>query len=203
MTTYLLVGSIGAMDTRDQLLQTAREQIQRKGYNGFSYADLANAVGIRKASIHHHFPTKENLGTAVAVQYRHDFMSALQSIESSKQNYVKKLKAYIQLFRQTLEQDHKVCLCIMLAANHDSLPDTVRAEVKGFFQENEKWLTQLLLQGKKAGDFEFKAKATEIAKSILSALEGAMVIAESMDDPGRLASVTPWILSSVEKRQVT
>ena len=188
------------MDTKDQLLQTAREQIQLKGYNGFSYADLAKAVGIRKASIHHHFPTKENLGKEVAVQYRHDFMSALRSIENEKLNNTKKLEAYIQLFRQTLEKDHKVCLCIMLAANHESLPHTVRAEVKKFFKDNEAWLTRLLLKGQEAGDFEFSSDAAEIAKSILSALEGAMVIAESMGDPDRLAAITPWILSSVKKR---
>lgn len=188
------------MDTKDQLLSAAREQIQRKGYNGFSYADLANAVGIRKASIHHHFPTKANLGKEVAIQYRHDFMTALRFIEAEKTNNFKKLKSYIQLFRKTLEQDHKVCLCIMLAADHETLPENVRAEVKQFFQENEVWLTRLLLQGQEAGEFDLRAGASEMAKSILSALEGAMVIAESLGDPERLGSISRWILSSIEKR---
>ena len=190
------------METREQILSVALEQIQRKGYNGFSYADIAEAVGIRKASIHHHFATKADLGKEVTVQYRHDFKTTLSSIEGGKVSNIQKLEAYINLFRQTLEQDHKVCLGIMLAATHEILPDGVRTEVKKFFQDNEVWLTRLLRKGQEVGDFEFKADPSEVAISILSVLEGAMVIAESLEDPGRLGAATKWVLSSVEKRQI-
>jgi len=187
------------MDTRSKLLASARDQIQRKGYNGFSYADLADEVGIRKASIHHHFSTKADLGREVAIQYRQDFMAALRSIESGKSNSFKKLEAYIQLFRHTLEKDHKVCLCIMLAAEHEALSDKIKNEVKAFFKENEVWLAQLFFEGQSEGEFTLMSTPAETAKLVLSALEGAMLIAESMDDLTRLESISQWILSSVKK----
>lgn len=187
------------MDTRSKLLSSARDQIQRKGYNGFSYADLANEIGIRKASIHHHFSTKADLGREVAIEYRHDFMAALRTIESRKTSNVKKLEAYIQLFRHTLEKDHKVCLCAMLAADHDSLSDLIKMEVKTFFDENETWLTQLLERGQENNEFTLMSSPGETAKLILSALEGAMIIAESMKDTNRLESISQWILSTIKK----
>lgn len=190
------------MNTKDRLLAVAREQIQRKGYNGFSYADLAEEVGIRKASIHHHFATKADLGREVASQYHLEFMAALEAIENKKKSHRDKLKAYIQLFRKTLEQDHKVCLCIMLAANHETLPDAVRIEVTKFFKDNEIWLEKLLRAGEHGGEFELHSSAKEVAKSILSTLEGAMVIAESMGDGSRLKDVSQWIIRSVEKKQI-
>ncbi len=188
------------MSTKERLLSAAREQIQLKGYNGFSCAYLSHAVGIQKASIHHHFPTKESLVKEVSIQYRHDFMAALRSIEGKKISSIKKLEAYIQLFRKTLEQDRRVCLCIMLAADHEGLPDSVRAEVKVFFQKNEEWLAQLLKEGQEIGDFELNSEPSELAKFILSSLEGAMVIAESMGDSDRLGTIAQWILSNVEKK---
>lgn len=187
------------MTTKEKILLAAREQIQHKGYNGFSYADLAIAVGIRKASIHHHFPTKAMLAEEVAAKYRHDFMAALQVIETGRTTRIKQLESYIHLFRKTLEEDRKVCLCIMLASNSETLPDAVRMEVRTFFQDNEAWLTRLLTKGQKEGDFELKSEASQISKSIISALEGAMVIAESVGDPSRLLAITHWILSSLEK----
>lgn len=187
------------MDTRSKLLQTARSQIQLKGYNGFSYADLANEVGIRKASIHHHFSTKADLGREVAIEYRQDFMAALRTISASKKTSFKKLEAYIQLFRHTLEIDHKVCLCIMLAADHEALPSSVINEVKQFFEENEVWLTALLKKGVEEGEFVVHSSPAETAKLILSALEGAMVIAESMGELSRLESISQWILLTLKK----
>jgi len=187
------------MDTRSQLLATARDQIQRKGYHGFSYADLANEVGIRKASIHHHFPTKADLGREVTIEYCQDFMAELRVIDSSKKTELKKLETYIQLFRHTLEKDHKVCLCIMLASDNESLPDDIISEVKKFFNENEIWLAKLLKQGQTNNKFEFSSSPSDTAKLILSALEGAMIIAESMDDLSRLESISKWILSTIKK----
>ena len=187
------------MDTRSKLLASARQQIQRKGYNGFSYADLANDVGIRKASIHHHFSTKSDLGREVAMEYRHDFMAALKSIMARHDSSYKKLEAYIKLFRHTLEKDRKICLCIMLAAEHESLSDPVIKEVSQFFMDNERWLTGLLEKGLAEDEFSFSGAPLDTAKLILSALEGAMVIAESMSDLGRLETVSEWILSTVKK----
>lgn len=188
------------MDRRTEILQTAREQIQRKGYNGFSYADIANAVGIRKASIHHHFATKADLGKAVAMQYSDDFLAMLDQIAAQDNHVIDKLKAYIELFKTTLERDNKVCLCMMLAADQETLPDTVKGEVAQFFTANEQWLTELLHKGQQDKQIHLSVEAQFAAASIFSALEGAMIIAEPMNDTKRLQAVSDWIVSSLQVR---
>ena len=58
-----------ALGTREALIRTAEQLMRTRGYSAFSYADLSESVGIRKASIHHHFPTKEDLGKALVEEY--------------------------------------------------------------------------------------------------------------------------------------
>ena len=62
-----------AQDTKSALLAEAEVLIRTQGYAAFSYADLSERVGIRKASIHHHFPTKELLGAALIDAYLERF----------------------------------------------------------------------------------------------------------------------------------
>jgi len=49
-------------DTAERILDIAQDLIQRRGFNAFSYHDIAAPMGIRKASIHYHFPSKADLG---------------------------------------------------------------------------------------------------------------------------------------------
>lgn len=186
------------MDRREQLIQAARGQIQRKGYNGFSYADLADEVGIRKASIHHHFATKADLGCAVANQYRQDFDQALQLINGSQRSALDQLWDYMGLYRKTLLEDHKICLCMMLASDRDALPETIRAEVARFFAANEQWLSQLLTRGQAAGELSLNDTAEHTAMAILATLEGAMVVSQSMNAPQKFDAVCQWLIASLK-----
>lgn len=53
------------MSTREHILDKALELFTDKGYEGASMDDIAQAVGIRKASLYAHFSGKESLFTAV------------------------------------------------------------------------------------------------------------------------------------------
>src|SRR5438552_9052482 len=104
-------------DTRDEILDVAQRLIQARGFSGFSYADIATKVGIRKASIHHHFPTKGALGTKLMVRYRRVFGEALARIDAADVDARARLRHYAELFADVLRDGHRMCMCGMLAAD--------------------------------------------------------------------------------------
>src|SRR3712207_26318 len=100
-------------ETAAQILDLAQELVQLRGYNAFSYRDIAEQVGIQTASIHYHFPTKAHLGRALVVRYRERFLAALSQIDATTTDPKLKLKRYIELYKQTLSSKGKLCLCGM------------------------------------------------------------------------------------------
>ena len=170
--------------TSDRVLDIAQRLVQTRGYNGFSFRDIAAEIGIKSASIHYHYPSKADLGVALVSRYRLTFAGELDEISARNLEAPKSLKCFVALFRRTLE-DRRLCLCGMLGAEKDSLPTAVNSEVKAFFGLCEDWLVKILKQGRKAGEIDFRGNARGVADQFLALLEGAMVIARSLNDPDR------------------
>jgi TetR/AcrR family transcriptional regulator, transcriptional repressor for nem operon len=183
--------------TATQILDVAQELAQTRGYNAFSYRDLAERVGIRSASIHHHFPGKSDLAMAIVARYREKFGAALRDIRERNGDAGAQLEAYVDLFRQTLEQDGRLCLCGMFAAELSSLPEDVRDEVRAFFAENERWLMRTLDAGRRKGELQFAGAPNEAAAMILDALEGALLTARALGSVSRFVRSSRWLLRSV------
>ncbi len=166
------------MDTRDSILSCAQKLVQQRGYNGFSYADIAEEVGIRKASLHHHFATKTDLGLALIDKYTLEFDQALQNIELAKIKADTMLARFVALYRSTLE-NNRMCLCGMLATEAMTLDAALLPKLKHFFDRNTGWLTTLLLAGEGEGRFQFDGQAADHANAFLAALQGALMMARS------------------------
>ena len=170
-------------DVKERLVGVAQSLIQKQGYNGFSYRDIAVEVGIRSASIHYHFPTKADLGAAVAARYTDRFMEMLAAAEEETTDVFRVLSFYASLFKETLANDGRMCLCGILGAEAASLPTSVTAEVKRFFAVNLEWLTRLFSRGSEIGGVESADRPATEAALFLATLEGAMVLAKGIDDP--------------------
>ncbi len=134
--------------TSEQILDVAQALIVGGGYNGFSYADIADAVGIRKASIHHHFPTKAELVAALVDRYRQQTASGLKALQAQSPGPADQLRSYVN-FWQTCIQDATlpVCVCAMLAGEMPMLPEEVAARVRAHFHDLAGWLTSVLQAG--------------------------------------------------------
>lgn len=170
-------------DVKSQVIEVAQASIQKLGYNGFSYRDIATKVGIRSASIHYHFPTKENLGAAAAARYTERFMERLAIAAESETDIPKLLSFYVSLFRETLERDGRMCLCGMLGAEISSLPDLVVLEVRKFFAQNLAWLSSVF-SGHPMVAKDGNPKQAEIeAASFMASLEGALILAKGLGEP--------------------
>src|SRR5580693_6206127 len=180
-----------------EILDIAQELIQSRGYNGFSFGDLAERLGVKTPAIHYHFATKEDLARSLMTRYRQRLHASLDKIDESGPSPRRALERFIQLFHATLKPDHRLCLCGMLATELTTLPTSVQTEVRVFFEDNEKWLAQVLGEGRKAKVLEFEGSSAAAARCIYAALHGAMLSAHTFADPSRLATAGRWILDAL------
>lgn len=191
---------MAAPTTAGRILDLAEGLIQRRGYEAYSYADIADALQIRKASIHYHFQSKGELTRAVAARYRAAFAATLNGLQSECPDPSTRLMRYVRLFRDALRDGDHMCLYGMLASDSATLPEPVRAEVNGFFDDQEAWLTALLREGRTAGVFEFEGKAEDAAGALLAGLEGAMLVARSRRDVKYFAAVALRLVGALTSR---
>src|SRR5579864_1666918 len=162
--------------TAARALDVAEKLIQTRGYNGFSYADIAGELGITKATLHFHYATKERLGVRIIDRYRERFLEALGGIGNPTLTFPEQLVAYTKLYADTL-RGQRMCLCGMLAAEYETLPSSMQEALRSFFDANEEWLAGLLTAGRKAGAFTFRGPPSQAARALTATLEGAMLLA--------------------------
>jgi TetR/AcrR family transcriptional repressor of nem operon len=177
-----LIGNM-KMTKKEALLKAAEDKVRQGGYSNFSFRELANEVGIKSASVHYHFPTKADLGAELAHQYTNSFLAALGSPVNIKASGINPIDVYTQLFRSALITDDKMCLCGLLGAQSESLPDKVRLEVKRFFNKNLAWLTV-------AHTANGEHDPAQAAVVTISLLEGAMMISKALNDHSYFETVT-------------
>ncbi len=185
-----------ATGTPQRILDVAERLVQTRGFNGFSYANVASELSVTNASLHYHFPTKAELGEALIARYTERFMAELERIEAGVPDAPGRLAAYADLYSDVLRGE-RMCLCGILAAEYQTLPTLMCAAVIRFFDENEVWLERVLIGGRAEGSLSFDGEPREIARSILSALEGAMLIARPYDDLERFQSDARRLLTGI------
>jgi len=180
-------------DTATRILEVAERLVQIQGFNAFSYAHVAAELRIRKASLHHHFPTKEALGKALVARYHQNFVEALAEIQRDSTDAVTRLKRYAQLYTQVLRKQ-RMCLCGVLAADFETLPRPMRDRVVGFFKANEAWLSRVLEEGRKSRELQFNGPASATAAFLVSSLEGAMLVARSYGRASRFEAIVKKLI---------
>jgi TetR/AcrR family transcriptional regulator, transcriptional repressor for nem operon len=181
------------------ILDAAERLAQTRGYNGFSYADIAVQLGVTKAALHYHFPSKAALGSALIARYHRTFVAALADIDNHTRQPRKKLQQYVDLYNSVLNNE-RMCLCGMLAAEYATLPEPMQRGLKLFFDINEHWLANVLTNGVHSGAFRFKESAQQRAQLLLGALEGAMLVARSYGNPRRFKSAAAAALADLGGR---
>jgi TetR/AcrR family transcriptional repressor of nem operon len=171
--------------TFDDILACARSLIATGGYNGFSYADIAEVVGIRKASIHHHFPSKVDLVKTLIGRYREETAHGLTHLEQTNPDPQEQLRAYIQFWTTCIaDGSMPFCVCALLASELPILPDEVALEVRGYFRLLSGWLTSVLERGMQQGLVMLAQEPRIEAEAFMATVHGAMLSARAYGDPG-------------------
>ncbi|UXH76757.1 TetR/AcrR family transcriptional regulator [Roseateles amylovorans] len=179
-----------------EIVAHTRALLVAGGYNSFSYADLAERVGITKPSIHHHFPSKAVLVQTVVAQYREDARNGLAGLVQQLDDPLSELNAYAGYWSACIQSgEHPFCICAMLVTELPTVPDEVAAEVRGHFEDLTTWLASVFTRGAAAGQFHLPNSATISARGFMAVVHGAMLVARALGDPAAFATIVqPAIL---------
>jgi len=192
----------GDPDIATRILDVAERLAQVRGFNGFSYADIAAELGITKAALHYHFASKADLGEALIDRYAARFSDALAAIDAAASAPPAKLRGYAELYADVL-RNQRMCLCGMLAAEYPTLPGAMRASVVSFFDDNETWLQQVLEEGRGDGSLQFSGSTRDVARMIISCLEGAMLVTRPYGDIPRFQDAAANLVAGLTSQTAT
>jgi TetR/AcrR family transcriptional repressor of nem operon len=183
-------------DTASRILDVAERLVQSRGFNAFSYADVASELAVTKASLHYHYPGKAELGEALIARYAQRFGEALTAIDAQGGDAAARLAAYAAIYGDVLRSE-RMCLCGMLAADYETLPPPMQEAVIRFFDENTAWLAGVIEQGVQEGTLRPSGSPEEAAQALLGGLEGAMLVARPYGDVKRFEAAAAGLLRSV------
>ena len=174
------------MSTTERIVDVGRHLITMRGYNGFSFADIAETVGIRKASVHHHFPAKSDLALAVIEQSRSAIRERADAFNGGALGAAEALRGYTDYWERCIgDGSASFCLAAVLAAEMPSLPPPIAGAVRAHFSELATWLVAVLALGRQQGTFDFAGPPEEEAERFMAAVYGAMLSARVFADPER------------------
>jgi len=176
--------------TSDEIVACARTLIASGGYNGFSYADIADVVGIRKASIHHHFPSKADLVQTLVGRYREAAEEGIGQLEAGISAPLEQLRAYIGYWKACIgDASAPFCVCALLASEMPILPEAVALEIRLYFRFLSGWLTSVLERGVQQGALVLRNAPRVEAEAFMATVHGAMLSARAYGDTGIFATV--------------
>lgn len=187
-------------ETAERILETATELIQTRGYSAFSYHDIAERLGIRKASIHYHFPGKADLGKAVIARYRDTFRVLLDAILADPEiGTLEALQRYFEPFRLVVHRRDRVCLCAALAGEILAMPEEMQVAVQDFFTTHQRWIEAILARGLARGDIALRTEPALTARMIFSSLQGAVLVCRAIHDADQFEDAIAAIMAGLAK----
>ncbi|MBB5376420.1 TetR/AcrR family transcriptional repressor of nem operon [Deinococcus metalli] len=187
----------GHLTTRDRILDVAQHLVQQRGFSSVAYRDISTALGIRNASIHHHFPSKTDLGTALVQRYRARTEALLAHLSAAEPSPYQRLLQYLTAYQDVVRDDGRICLCAQLVAEDCVLPSAVQHEVGAFFALSEDWLTRTLDEGQRLGEVQCPDSPADTAVGLLATIEGAMLLARAARSPQRFEHLTQRALAAL------
>lgn len=186
--------------TSDDILDCAQTLIMKGGYNGFSYADIAAVVGIRKASIHHHFPSKADLVRALISRYRADAREGFAKVETMTSDPHEQLQLYVGYWQKCLRDGTApICVCALLAGELPVLPPEIATEVRLHFQTLSNFLTGILGRGSDSGTLHLSDTPSVEAEAFMATVHGGMLSARVGGDPKLFGTITGALLARLAR----
>ena len=182
-------------NTAQEILNCARSLIVSGGYNGFSYADISKVVGVRNATIHHHFPSKSILVRTLIINYREQVQLGMAELARNVPEPVEQLRAYIQYWESCIaDATAPFCVCALLATQLPILPEEIALEVRAHFRSLSAWLTSVLERGAAHSNIQLTTSANIEAESFMATVHGAMLSARAYNDAKIFSVITQPLL---------
>jgi len=183
--------------TKTALLDSAEHAARTRGIDGFSFADLALDVGIRKPSIHYHFATKDALTLALMQRYHVNMAVTCADIDRAQTTGGARIAALVGVYREALDGGKSLCLCVALSASRESLPAAVITQIGHYRQMVIAWLAEAFAAGQSDGSIMDLRDPLDEAAATLSLLEGAQLGARAAQDVAVFDAATRLLLARV------
>lgn len=184
--------------TSDNILRCAQALIVAGGYNGFSYADIGKVIGIRNASIHHHFPSKAELVRTLVARYRGEAENGIAELERHVPDPVGQLRAYTGYWEACIgEVASSFCVCALLASEMPILPEEIALEVRAHFRALSAWLSSVFERGARQGSLTLVQPPKVEAELFMATVHGAMLSARAYGDPKMFSAIVNPLLARV------
>lgn len=163
-------------DTKAKIIELTRNLVQERGYNAFSYQDLAQEMGIRKASIHYHFPAKADLGAALLADYTQRFQIWSERPGVHDGTPKEKLDGFFQIYKTMVMNCSKICPVGIFSTDFNTLPEQLQQALHDLIGIQRDWLTELVEQGQKEGAFLNDGDPKDLVSLIQAAIQGGVQI---------------------------
>ena len=186
------------METRVHLLTTAERAVRARGFDAVSYADLAAEVGIRKASIHYHFPKKADLAAALIRDYAERLASERVRLAQAATGGAA-IRGLIALYRAALDEGRQLCLCVAFAAGRNSLDARVQGQLVQFHSDSVEWLKDAFRRAREDGSLKRVSGPADEARAALALLEGAQIMARAAEDAAVFDAATKALSKRIKE----
>ena len=187
-------------DTRTEILDVSAEMLRSRSFNSFSYQDISQQVGIRKASIHYHFPTKEDLGLALLERFLEEVSGWASGLVH--ESPVEKLDAYLLFTTKMIQDEKQICAFGVLGTEFWTLPAAMQEAFRNFQARRDRWLTELIREGRELGVFKRIGSPEDQATLIAAAVQGGLQIARSSGQSERLVAVVEQLRAGLVSESV-
>ncbi len=187
------------LDRKQEILDVAAELLQTRSFSAFSYQDISERIGISKATLHHHFASKEDLGIALAERFLVQTKSVLQEITQHHQKPWDQFGAYLGFVSDTMRSGTKICCGGVLQAEHNVIPEAMRERISQLHSFVLTWLSSLLAEGRRQGTMRFDGKPEDQAALVQAAMQGALQQARARG-PGQFTAVVRQLKSSMKAK---
>lgn len=161
--------------TREQALDLGRHYLQTRGFNAFSFQLIADELGIRKASLHYHFASKEDMGIALIEDYENSYKKAIEKMTNL--NASEKLAQMFQNFCKMSQDQKKVCPLGVLAVDFNTLPKGMQDRILRFHKFQKNWLIDVLAEGVRQKLFKKDLDLKTTADLIIATIQGGLQMA--------------------------
>jgi len=163
--------------TRYEIVELADSIIRNKGYNAFSYRNVGGVMDIQNASIHHHFPTKADLGNKV-ISEELLRIARLQKecMESPGSEQLRKIvETFFKRSRKGL-----MCLTGAFTPEYVTLPYELQGSVRRMCEVIIDWMSACLEKGRREGSLYFQGDSSDRALLVMSTLFSSLIMSRVM-----------------------
>ena len=188
------------LDRKTQILDIAADLLQTKSVSAFSYQDISDRLGIRKASVHHHFRTKRQLVVALAERYVEDVDRRFSQIEATTDDPWRRLDAWVAAAGEIAASGDRICPMGSLSSQYNVLPDECHQVMHRLHGRAHAFVTGIVTDGRAQGVMHFAGEPADRATMMIAAMQGALQLQRSEPSDDVFARVTAQLRSCLESK---